>query len=408
MMLLPGALSKICSAWVNKVNDSPLLEMLMKIQYPEIEDLGPLVNKSFGKQIFPYEALNDLKMLDEKEPIDIKFFRNTFANKACSKKDYETYLDANKVLQNSIGSTYSFQDFHDYYLLLDVVLLGVVLYNFMNLNHELNGLNPLMFLSTSSYSFSALLKHNKYDHKIETIRIPNIETQKFIQRSIKGGFTMIFNKINLKGEKDFTMYTDFTSLYPTIMSKCELPYEFVEFKEIATKSVETILNEIKQDNKHYHFIECDIAALKPEFQKKCSLYPMFPETQTIKADDYSKDQQERSKINSGSDYFVDQTLNTTSFYPKKNYITSWSYLKTAMSVGYEVESIKKVAVFKKTFILKDYIDKVYQLKKEGTIRKKALEWRVELKDRVLKHFKKAVKVAEEYSSEEVVNHYKKM
>jgi hypothetical protein len=151
--------------------------------------------------------------------------------------------------------------------------------------------------------------------------------QKFVKRSIRGGFTMIFNKTNLKGPDDYTFYVDFTSLYPTIMSKCELPYKFKEWLDIENKSVQEVLDHCKNNENLYYFIDCDIAPLEEKYQDKVSNYPMFPETQTIKAEDYSKDQQYRSMKNNKTDSFSDQTLNTVSFYGKKNYISSWSYSK---------------------------------------------------------------------------------
>jgi hypothetical protein len=128
---------------------------------------------------------------------------------------------------------------------------------------------------------------------------------------------MIFNKENLKGKDDMTFYEDFTSLYPTIMSKCKLPYEFKDWLDIENKSTEEILNEIDKDDKYYYFIDCDIKALAPKFQKKVQNYPMFPETQTITANNYSKDQKFRSMVNNNSNKFKDQTLNTVSFFEKK-------------------------------------------------------------------------------------------
>jgi hypothetical protein len=84
---------------------------------------------------------------------------------------------------------------------------------------------------------------------------------------------MIFNKENLKGKDDMTFYEDFTSLYPTIMSKCKLPYEFKDWLDIENKSTEEILNEIDKDDKYYYFIDCDIKALAPKFQRKFKTIP---------------------------------------------------------------------------------------------------------------------------------------
>jgi hypothetical protein len=204
----------------------------MKLFYKDVspEALVPLVDLSFKKQVFPYEALNNEELLESTDPIPKEYFANTFLmDKACSDEDYQEYLVANNTLGEALGTS-TFGDYHDYYLLLDVVLLAVILRNFMNMNHELNGLNPLAFLSTSAYSFNALLKNNKYSpNDIPKIEIPEVDVQKFVKRSIKGGFTMVYNKTNLKGEDDVTLGSDFTSLYPSCMSQRKLPYRFKEW-----------------------------------------------------------------------------------------------------------------------------------------------------------------------------------
>ena len=373
LLLVQGSLADSCKAWIDKKRDHNLIKTLMGLFYGKTKGLDALVKQSFGKQVFPYSALNDEALIESTKPIPREHFKNTFINRDCDDEAYNNYLAANTTLKEATGfEDYCFRDYHDYYLLLDVILLGVILYNFMNLNHKLNGTNPLAFLSTSSYTFNSFLKHNK-DTKERSIIIPTVDVQRFIKRSIRGGFTMIFNKRNLKGKDDYTFYVDFTSLYPTIMSLCQLPREFKEWGNVDGKSVEEIIAEIKNQQQYYHFVECDIAPLAVEHQDKVQNYPMFPETQTIKAEDYSSDQQERWKINGNNARFKDQELNTVSFYAKKNYVCSWSYLEQAMAVGYQVTKIHKVAIFEKDFVMKDYIDKVYQLKKDGKARLPSLK-----------------------------------
>lgn len=376
MMLLTGSLATHCGAWISKA-DRDVITDLMKLFYEEIprEALAPLVDLSFKKQVFPYSALNKEELLESTDPIPREYFANTFLmDKSCSEGEYQEYLAAYGTL-GSVLEGATFGDFHDHYLLLDVVLLGIILKNFMNMNHELSGVNPLAFLSTSAYSFNALLKNNKYSpNKIPVIEIPGVEEQKFLKRSIKGGFTMIFNKTNLKGEDDVTFGADFTSLYPTVMSKCKLPYAFHRWMPTEGKTTEAIISEIEDGPEDlYYFVDCDIAALAPEFQEKVSLYPMFPETQKIAATEYSEDQVFRYCVNNGGTTMDDQTLNTVSFYPKTGYVCSWSYLKQALEVGYRVTKINRVAVFHSGFVLKDYIDQVYKLKEEATARRNEIE-----------------------------------
>ena len=122
----------------------------------------------------------------------------------------------------------------------------------------------------------------------------------------------------------------------------------------------------------YYFVEVDIKALHPKYHERAAMYPMFPETQTIYADEYSEDQRYRYKLNTESG-LKDQTINTVSFYEKKGYVTSWSYLKHAIGMGYKVERITKVAVFDKSFALRDYIMKMYQEKLDLTVLRDSLD-----------------------------------
>ena len=79
------------------------------------------------------------------------------------------------------------------------MLLGQSL-NFMNNSHTLTNLNPLCYLSTPAWSFNSFLYSN-LKNKVPVIVLPKANIQKFLCSSIHGGFTMIFNKQNTKGEE---------------------------------------------------------------------------------------------------------------------------------------------------------------------------------------------------------------
>ena len=368
LMLLSGSLAKLINAWV-QAEDKIHIKTLLKLFYPEFENnIDPLVNISLKKQVFPYAALNDKKLLKQ-NVIQPEVFYDTLRKQAVEEDDYKEYLEANGVLQEFIGEEYMFLDYHNFYLQLDVILLALVLFNFMQTCFEKNKLNPLAYLSVSSYSMGALLCHNKYaEKKIPTIEIPSVEVQKFIRNSIKGGFTKIFNKQIPTKENSYCGYFDVNSLYPSVMTLCKLPYKFNQWLDVS-QSLSTLLTYMERNRESkYFFVECDIAPLAVEFQAKVKHYPMFPENIEILPEYLSDDQKFRYEMNCSAEYKT-QTANTVTFFAKKNYTCSYTYLKQALEVGYEVTNISKVAEFESDYIMKDYIEKMYQLKKDASIEK---------------------------------------
>ena len=372
MMILGGSLSSLANAWI-KPEDKSKVKDLLKLFYPENQnDINPLVDISLGKQVFPYGALNDPEQFKNKI-IERDIFFNVLSNSHISDEDYAEYQKASGILEEYIGPDYSFAHYHDLYLSLDVILLGLILLNFSEVCYTMNELNPLAYLSISSYSFGALLMHNKYSlERQPTLMIPCVEVQKFLQRSIKGGFTHIFNKQikNFDPETSVCSYLDVNSLYPSVMATVKLPYEFVEWIEGEVDEVLKEMEKLSGDN--YFFCECDIGPLDEEFQDKVSRYPMFPETFTVLPEHLSEDQLYRYGVSHQKD-FVQETINTVTFFEKKNYVCSYSYLKQAIAVGYKVTKIHQAARFKSAFIMGDYVKKIYELKRLASIEKDNLD-----------------------------------
>ena len=218
------------------------------------------------------------------------------------------------------------------------------------------------------------------------IQIPKVDVQKFLQKSIHGGFTMIFNK-QLKGfdiKKDFSYYLDVNSLYPSVMATKKLPTRFVKWVE--EPSVEFME---KHDDQFYFFAEVDIAPLTVEHQKKVSNYPLFPENFDLTGQHLSEDQKFRFTVNNRKTIinkngeetirekpFTDRSINTVTFFEKKNYVASWSYIKQALEVGYKVTKVHRIAMFEQDYVLKGYIEKMYKLKRDGSIEKAALNKKI--------------------------------
>ena len=378
-MIVSGGLASLAKAWITPGVDDPKLAALLKLFYPSLGEtqINTLVGISREKAVFPYAALNKEELLESKKPISRKHFYDTLYNTEISDEDYETYLKANSILKKTLGKPdYCFLDYHNLYLGLDCILLGLVLSNFFEINTKTSGINPLWSLSVSSFSFSSLLFHNKYsENPIPQIKIPKVQVQKYLQKSIRGGFSQIFHK-QLQNPEDkatsLAFYVDFNSMYPSAMATKKLPYEFTRWVPTEGISVTELLEQLEEagDSK-YFFMEVDIAPLAEARQDKVSRYPLFPENREIQPEWLSADQKYRWKVNSGHD-FEPTTINCVTFFEKKNYICSYSYLKMAIAAGYQVTRVHNVAEFNADFVMADYVKKIYGDKRNGSIEKNNL------------------------------------
>ena len=293
-------------------------------------------------------------------------------NEKISDEDYNEYLSANSILAEVIGPTASFQHYANFYLALDVIILGLVLKNFFGICHAINGISPQHFVSISSYSFQALLHNNKYKPEIPKILIPKVEVQKYLQASIRGGYSQIFNKkmVDFDPKMDYAGYIDMNSLYPSVMGTKKLPYEFIRWVPEEDLTIDYLKS---RDDSLYHFVECDIAPLAERFQEKVSKLPLFPENCEVKPEWLSEDQKYRWGLSRKGKEFQGDTINCVTFFEKKNCICSWSYLREAIAVGYEVTKIHKISEFKADFVMADYVNRMYKLKQEASIEKGNLE-----------------------------------
>jgi hypothetical protein len=99
-MLLSGSLASLASAWITPGVDDPAIKTLLSGFYPKVKGamMDQLVSISRRKAVFPYAALSQRELLDEKVISKEHFFDELYG-KAISDEDYNTYLETNKQLE---------------------------------------------------------------------------------------------------------------------------------------------------------------------------------------------------------------------------------------------------------------------------------------------------------------------
>ena len=128
-------------------------------------------------------------------------------------------------------------EYHDLYLLTDVLLLSDVMENVRSMALNYYGLDPTHYLTLPSFAWDAMLKQTK----IELELITDMDIYLMVERGIRGGMTQVTNKhvtANNKYMENFDptkpstyiQYLDANNLYGYAMS-LPLPYGGFEFTE---------------------------------------------------------------------------------------------------------------------------------------------------------------------------------
>lgn len=128
-------------------------------------------------------------------------------------------------------------EYHDLYLLTDVLLLSDVMENFRSMALNYYGLDPTHYLTLPSFAWDAMLKQTK----IELELITDMDIYLMVERGIRGGMTQVTNKhvtANNKYMENFDptkpstyiQYLDANNLYGYAMS-LPLPYGGFEWTE---------------------------------------------------------------------------------------------------------------------------------------------------------------------------------
>ena len=287
--------------------------------------------KKFLKQkgYFPYDWFNDIEKF--KLPIE-KLNKDDFDNIMTSSKlnnDEWDYIQE-LIKYNNIKT---FEDFHDFYLNIDVNGLADVFENFRQTSIKYYKLEPCNYVGTPSFAWNAMLL--KSNVKLENLN--DIDMYLFFENGIRGGQSVIFNKhskannkylddYNPDEENKYIIYLDANNLYGEAMSH-KLPISGFEWFPVDLMTEEMIKN-YSDANEVGYVLEVDLNY--PEhLHNKHNDYPLAPER------------------------FNNKLCGT--FYDKKNYVVHIKNLKFYLEHGLEITKIHRVVKFNQSSWLNDWI-----------------------------------------------------
>jgi hypothetical protein len=345
------------------------------------------------KGIFPYLWFDSYDKFSEKSLPPIERFAGT------SEKDYNQALKAWNVLGCN-----TFEDYHDKYLLSDVILLATVFHTFRMKIYKQFDTDPAYFLGLPGLSWSIAMKYVPKDQVIELLEHPE-DYIKF-QNNIRGGNCQVFQRfakrqyeeeifeesisqdpVPSKRSTSQILYLDVNGLYGHIMANFKLPYKLIkhvqgdcleewdiddDFNEILVKGRiidHALINELIAKDHHTYFIELDASIAEDIIERNPGIrqFPCFPvkiNEKTTKKSQFMQHQCDTHKIHDTDTFKLATLLDKT-----ENYLVHIKMLKLALDQGYKIEKIHGYYKFEhgKESVFKTYIDGNAERKKKAKI-----------------------------------------
>ena len=281
-----------------------------------------------------------------------------------SKEDYEYAVKAWKILDCK-----TFKDYHDMYLLADVVLLGACFQAFRETVYDKYQSDPAYYIGLPGLSWSLAMK--TCSKMIELL--DNQEDYLVFQESLQGGIVQVCQRYARKTDKNLIHYFDANGLYATILERKQLPYKLIDKKkydlpyEGLQEFSERKIEELTKKNEHCYFFIVD-AEFQTEYMDRypgIKDLPFFPQKITVNdkmKSDMQNKQPDKYKLKDNNVEKLAVTWDKT-----KNYLVHMELLLVALRNGYKLTGIHGYYKFEHDYIFADYIADNNNDKKQATV-----------------------------------------
>ena len=312
------------------------------------------------KGVYPYEYVTDpSKFTETRLPPKDKFYS------ALNETDItdEDYDRAQQIW--NIFNCRTLRDYHNAYLMMDVLLLADVFENFREMCLKNYRLDPAHFYTTPGLSFQACLKMTGV--KLDLFTDP--DKHLFIENNIKGGVSVVTNryaKANNNYSEDgldetqptsYICYLDANNLYGYAMSQ-PLPtsnFRFLSEDEICNLDI----SNIPDDNSLGYILEVDLE-YPQELHKLHNDYPLAPEKVLLTKEMLSP----YSKSFPGKHFLTEKLI--PNLHDKTKYVTHYVNLKLYIRLGMKLKRVHRVMEFRQSTWMKPYIDFNTEKRRQAT------------------------------------------
>jgi len=303
----------------------------------------------FAKGIYPYNHMTSEKVFAETKLPPIKEFYNNLKNEALDNADYEraqATWDHFKIV--------NMKQYHDHYLVSDVLLLADVFENFRKSVYAQHRLDCLHFYTLPSLAWAMALKHTGV--KLDLITDP--EAYLMVEGNMRGGVATISQRhatannpyvdgYNSDEPRRYITYLDANNLYGKAMSE---PLPVGNFRFLTEDEIKNFdLKSVASDDDIGYFIECDIE-YPPELHDHHNDYPLAAEHLTVT----------RHMLSSFAQGLMGSWKPSTKLIPnlmnKQKYVAHYRNLQFYENHGLIITKIHRILSFSQEAWLKPWID----------------------------------------------------
>ena len=313
------------------------------------------------KGIYPYEYMDSFERFEETELPEKEKFYSSLSGKGITDEEYAHAQEVWKKFGcRNLG------DYHDLYVITDVLLLSDVFENFRKVCQEKYGLDPAHYYSAPGLSWDALLKKTGVELELLT----DLDMHLFIERGMRSGISMA-NKRYAKANNqlvegynpaeptNYITYFDANNLYGWAMIQ-PLPKSGFHWKRVMP--TEEQIMKIRPNAKKGWILEVDLE-YPEELHDLHNDYPLAPEkraTEQWKMSEY----QRRLMADLGLEPTKTEKLVLT-LEDKEKYVTHYKNLQFYLSQGMRLKKVHRVLEFNQESWMEPYITMNTEFRKQA-------------------------------------------
>ena len=305
------------------------------------------------KGVYPYDFMDSFEKFNQMELPNKDQFYSILNDQHITDDEYD---HANKVWNTFMIKRMG--EYHDLYLVSDVLLLTDVFENFRKTCMQYYKLDPCHYFTSPGLSWDAMLKMTNIKLQLMT----DIDMFQFIEKGMRGGVSYIANRYgnannkymkeyDEKAPSKYIMYLDANNLYGWAMSQY-LPTG--NFRWMTDKEISKIdLGKYKADGKKGLIPEVDLEHPQ-ELHDIHNDYPVAPDKVKVSNNmlsAYCKKIAEKYKISIGLVSKLIPTLRD-----KKEYVLHYRNLQLYLDLSLKIKKVHRVLKFDQSPWLKQYID----------------------------------------------------
>ena len=235
------------------------------------------------KGVYPYDYMDSFEKFDQEELPKKEDFYSILNDQNISDKEYDHAKNVWKKFKlKNMGQ------YHDLYLVSDVLLLADVFESFRKTCLEYYKLDPCHYFTSPGLSWDAMLKMTEIKLELMT----DIDMYQFIEKGLRGGISYIANRYGQANNKymkkydenkpsKYIMYLDANNLYGWAMSQA-LPTG--NFKWLTENEIDNLdLEKFKKDGDEGLILEVDLK-YPNKLHHLHNDYPLGPEKIMVSSD----------------------------------------------------------------------------------------------------------------------------